>query len=166
MQQQQQQQQQQHLRLPGFDYRQGESYFVTVCTKDRRCSLGSVRLDSVELSALGRVARGSVEEIEPHYPFAKLHRYVIMPNHVHLLVQLQAENGEHAERSVSTIISRFKYASTRKWHDANESKEPIWQRSFHEVIVRSEKQFNAFGKYIDENPIKWHRDQYNPGWRS
>jgi putative transposase len=150
-------------RVPGFDYREARVYFVTMCTHDRKHLFGHVEQDRVILSRLGAVIESVMEGLESHQRCVKLHNSVIMPNHLHLLVELQTEARELAPRDLGVVISRFKYACTREWRNVHPEAGDIWQKRFHDVIVRSEKQYLALYQYIEDNPIRWHLDELNVG---
>ena len=80
------------LRLCGYDYTQAGAYFVTVCTKDRKHILGSiVGADDhigpyTSLSSIGKV----VDQYTRTIP--GIDRYVIMPDHVHMILLVSGTN--------------------------------------------------------------------------
>jgi putative transposase len=148
-------------RLRGFDYREARVYFVTLCTHNRKHTLGRVEQDQVILSALGALIECVIDGLESHQRCVKLHNYVIMPNHLHLMVELQTETGEQASRDLGVVVSRFKFACTREWRNVHPQAAEIWQKRFHDVIVRSERQYLALYQYIEDNPIRWHLDELN-----
>ena len=66
------------------------TYFITICTSNRAHSFGIIRNGEVHLSALGECLRREIEDIQTHYPYAEIPLYVIMPNHVHLIVAIDS----------------------------------------------------------------------------
>ncbi len=76
--------------------------------------------------------------------------YVVMPNHIHLLLEIQPEH--HV--LLFTVVRSTKAAVTKQWGS------PVWQRSFHEHIIQNENEGLQFLKYIAENPLKWTLDEY------
>ena len=78
----------QSTRLRGFDYSEPGEYFVTMCTKDRVCSLGKVCDAAIRLSDIGRIVENFWKEIRGHFPNTKVSTYQIMPNHVHGIVEI------------------------------------------------------------------------------
>jgi len=80
-------------RLTEYDYSTPSAYFITVCTGNRKNlfwkDVGAIidRPKNVPLTNLGVIAQGSIEEISKHYPAISVDHYVIMPNHIHLLLQ-------------------------------------------------------------------------------
>jgi len=83
------------LRLPEYDYRQTGVYFLTLCAKGKAPLFGKVCvgggvLDApyVELSDMGVVVQDRLEEMDRHYEHLSMKKHIIMPNHVHLLVEV------------------------------------------------------------------------------
>ena len=80
------------IRLPDFDYSGPGAYFVTICTHDRRCILSRVTVGeglappAVILSAVGQCVKEQILALPKRYPAVAIDNYMIMPNHVHLLV--------------------------------------------------------------------------------
>ena len=70
-------------RLSGYDYSQPGAYFVTVCTRERQCILGSVADGDVQWSQSGTIVWECWNELPGHYPHVELDAFIIMPNHVH-----------------------------------------------------------------------------------
>lgn len=144
-------------RLDGFDYASAGCYFITFCTRERRCVLGTVERPmpmehaSVCLSDWGTLTECAILAIPEVYPSAVLENYVIMPNHVHLLISLTV--GADAQ-SVSRIIQQTKRRVSRA------AGQPIWQSHFHDHIVRDEQDFQSIWQYIENNPTKWSVDRY------
>lgn len=86
------------LRLSGFDYRQAGAYFVTICTWSRKCLLGSVACDSVQLSPIGLTVEQAWRGLGRHFPSMSLDCLVVMPNHIHAIVLVSA-TGMRAKHS-------------------------------------------------------------------
>ena len=87
-------------RLTEYDYSTPNAYFITVCTENRKNlfwkDVGAIidRPESVPLTKLGLITRQSIAEIPKHYPMISVDHYVIMPNHIHLLLQITTDvNG-------------------------------------------------------------------------
>lgn len=88
-----------NIRLTQYDYSQNGAYFITICTKDRRHLLSKIHtvgagvLDrpQVELLAHGVVADKYIRQIHDFYDWLSVDAYVIMPNHIHVLLRI--ENG-------------------------------------------------------------------------
>ena len=154
-----------HPRLKEFDYSENGCYFVTVCTKNRANVLSTVAVGrgaltppSVRLSAWGRVAEKYILNIQNVYPHILVEKFVIMPNHIHLLLTISnpANGGVRAPRptSLSEIVRGFKSLTTR------EIGKPIWQTSFYDHVVRTDRDDLQVWQYINNNPAKWAEDEY------
>ena len=154
--------QRKHPRLKRYDYARAGAYFVTFCTKDKRCLLSSVGRGAfapprVALTAYGEIVDALIKNIPTVYPGVMLEHYVIMPNHVHLLLRIGAKDGGGpgaARPTVQTIVGGLKSITTRRIGVS------IWQSSFYDHVIRSENDFLRIWTYIDANPAKWAEDRY------
>lgn len=148
-------------RLPNYDYSQIGSYFVTVCVQDMRCILSRVLPDAngreafVELMPIGQCVNSVLSEMMQHIPNARIDRFVIMPNHVHMLISIVTEPscGASGRTPPTNTLSRF--IGTFKRLTQKSCGQKIWQRGFHDHIIRDDDDFRLRWRYIDENPKKW-----------
>lgn len=84
-----------------WDYSAPGRYFITICIQHRKCILGRVTNGEMELSPLGEMVKTEIEKIPQYHPRALLDEWVIMPNHIHLLIELGAydyANGVTVEK--------------------------------------------------------------------
>lgn len=139
------------IRLKDFDYSQSGAYFITICTKDKKPILSQIKFDTykIELTSIGIVVENSIKNISKKYPNAFIDSYVIMPNHVHLIIFIV---NSCDNISVSTIIQQFKGYTSKQVQNS------IWQKSFYDHIIRNERDLFTKRKYIEENPLKWKSD--------
>ena len=142
-------------RLPDYNYAESGWYFVTFCTTHRRPLLSRVAptaegAETVLLPA-GKIVAEGIACLNGRAEGFGMEKYVIMPNHVHLLI---AVSGEEPGKSVSSLIRRLKSFTSRRYG------EKLWQRSFYDHIVRGEADFREIWRYIDENPLRWALDEY------
>ncbi len=86
-----------------------------------------------------------------------MHNYIIMPNHFHLLIEI---NDEICKYSIMDYIREIKSISTLKIYDNHDIDKKIFQRSFYDHIVRNKEEYNLIYEYIDSNPYKWQNDKY------
>jgi REP element-mobilizing transposase RayT len=176
------------IRLKGYDYSQAGLYFITICTKDRECFFGKiVGVENFQpviiLNDGGKFTNECWMEIPKHFPNVVLHEHIVMPNHVHGIVELSDATNVGAEnflplhgrvqnfepqqnsfqrmipRSVGSIVKGFKIGVT-KWFHANTDIETLWQRNYHEHIIRNEKSYQTISEYIINNPAKWNDDKF------
>ena len=81
------------IRLKGYDYSQEGVYFITICSADRKCLFGEIENDEMILNDAGTIANECWLEIPKHFPNAILHEHIVMPNHVHGIIELTYENA-------------------------------------------------------------------------
>lgn len=145
-------------RLLGYDYSDNGFYFITICTVDRGNFLSKIVDDRLFLSNIGYIVKNITERIHIKYPTCNVIKYVIMPNHIHLLISLNAchEIGESSPK-LSTIIGWYKYYITKEYNKGNEKIIKIFQRSFNDHIIRNDVEYFNFLKYIEDNPLNWTR---------
>jgi REP element-mobilizing transposase RayT len=147
-------------RLPNFDYSTPGAYFITICTKDRKCILGDVvgasiaRPQSLQLSKYGTIVADTIHNIAKHYPAVSVDHFVVMPNHIHLLLQINTDaNGRPmVAPTISTVIQQLKGVVTKKIG------KPIWQKLYHDHVIRGEADYLKIWEYIENNPAKWKED--------
>lgn len=159
------------LRLKDYDYSAPGYYFVTFCVKNRECILcdrdtcrGAQCAPVLQtyapflLTETGRVVNQAIQQISFWYPLVRVDKYVIMPNHVHMILVINPVDGESGRTvcapTVSNIIKQLKGFVTKQIHGS------IWQRSFHDHIIRNQDDYLNIWQYIDTNPQKWEQDCY------
>lgn len=165
------------LRHPKYDYTNTGAYFVTICAHQGRSLFGQVTEQSMILNQLGQIAHAAWHEFADRHPETMLDRFVIMPNHVHVLLWLtqpptvdnqQVEDkkrkfGDAIAGSLSTLIGVYKGAVTQKaGHQKLIPNPPLWQRNFYDRIVRNDTELQRIRHYIETNPARWHEDQLHP----
>lgn len=153
------------IRLKDYDYSQNGSYFVTICTKNRECILSEISNVGVGFHAHPRIVLSDIgNEIDLSIKFINdiydcIDKYVIMPNHIHLIVNFHSDR--HGNLSLQDIIYKLKSFTTHKYNQMNNCKHKvIWQRSFHDHIIRTQRSYDEIWSYIDTNPLRWHEDIY------
>lgn len=164
-------------RLEGYDYTQSGVYFVTMCTHLREHLFGSVVNDEVILSEFGKIALTDWDAIPTHYGQVELDCFVVMPNHVHgILIIHDAANQSGVGKptpytaesvgaglvppakplSLPQVIGGYKSGVARRINALR--KQPgtvLWQRTFYDHIVRSERELDQIRLYIEANPARW-----------
>lgn len=151
-------------RLPEYDYSAPGAYFITVCTKDKQCTLGTVvgggALDAptVHLSEIGSIVKKYVQSTN-RIQGITVDKYVIMPNHIHLiLLAAHAEGTSKAPSPTNALVPHT--ISTLKRFVHRDAGMQVFQRSYHDHVIRNEKDYLRIWQYIDENPAKWDEDKY------
>ena len=150
-------------RLKNYDYSSEGAYFITICTHNRKNLFSNIvgqglAPAEIQLSAFGKIANEEITDIEKRYKNIKFDKYVIMPNHIHAIIIIKNKSaGASPCPTLSDIICTFKSFTARKCHILN-PKQKIWQRSFHDHIIRGEQDYLKIWNYIDTNPQKWQDD--------
>ena len=135
-------------RIPNFDYSSCNYYFVTNCTGNRWCIFGSPNI----LNGYGKIAEEEILKIPSHYEGIIIDKYVVMPNHVHMIVIL--ENGNY---NLNQIIAQYKSGVTR-WIRKCMPDVAVWQRSYHDHVIRNQAAYEKIWLYIEANPKNWDQD--------
>ena len=143
-------------RLKGWDYGRNGGYFITICTKSRALTLGTVVggdahiAPQVRLTALGKLAETYLASVPG------ILKYVVMPNHVHFIVALGSGPmwASAPTMTVPKLVRTYKTLVT-KAHGA-----AVWQRGYYDHIIRGEEDFLRVWTYLDNNPQKWELDRY------
>lgn len=127
------------------------------------------------LNEYGEIANDEWLRTENLRDNVRLHEYVIMPNHVHGIIELlgrrdtarrvptTTENfGKPTKNSIPTIIRSYKSAVTKAINELNNQPgDKIWQRNYYDHIIRNRQELNRIRKYIRENPENWEKDKLN-----
>ena len=138
-------------RLQSHDYASPGWYFLTLCSKERRCIFGTVQDESVVHSEAGKAVARAWVQIPALHPSYLIDAFVVMPNHLHGIL---VHHG--GATPVPTVVGLFKSRASRL---AGAS---LWQRSFHDRVIRDEAELTAFREYVQTNPLRWTLDRENP----
>ena len=151
-------------RLKNYDYSQNGAYFITICVQDRKPILSRIPVGEglappePVLLSFGKIAQKQLLDLQNRYRNISVDRYVIMPNHIHILMRLDtAGRASPSPTTVSDIVRVFKSLTTRECRKVS-SIEKLFQRSFYDHIIRDEYDYQTKWQYIDENPAKWCED--------
>ena len=150
-------------RLKGWDYGRNGGYFITICTRNRALTLGTVVggdahiAPQVRLTALGKLAETYLASVPG------ILKYVVMPNHIHCIIRIDREEQGPMWASAPTIQSIPQLIKSFKTLVTKEIGFPIFQRSYHDHIIRNEREYEKIWNYIDGNPLCWEKDCFYPG---
>jgi REP-associated tyrosine transposase len=157
------------LRAPGHDYRSANGYFVTLCSSDRRPVLGYVAGHVAHFSDLGLLVREEWLATARLRPYVALDEFIIMPDHLHGILWITREQELPSSElsasrlrpgSLGAIVGQFKSRVTRRavevglWNPGK----PLWQRGFHDRMVRTDCALGRMRWYIQTNPLRWPPD--------
>ncbi len=152
------------LRLKGYDYSGAGYYFITACTKERRNVLSSVVgrgiLDAplAEVTEYGKLEEEAILFLSDKSEYIGVDKYVIMPNHIHLILQVSKNGASGKPRPTEALVPKF--MSSLKRYTNRKAGCDLWQRSYYDHIIRSEPDYLRIWQYIDTNPAKWREDEY------
>ncbi|MDR1346388.1 MAG: transposase [Bacteroidales bacterium] len=174
------------IRLKDYDYSQAGLYFITICCQDKICRFGKIENGEMILNDWGEIARQCWLAIPQHFPNTILHEYVVMPNHVHGIIELV---GAKFFSPLSPSISPSETISPKSCNNDNSRAKnfsplpgtsrtigsiirgfkigitkqlgfSIWQRNYYEHIIRNEQSYQNIAGYIIHNPEKWRDDRF------
>ena len=140
-----------HIRLKDYNYALEGMYFITICTKNRLELFGSISDEKeIQLTKEGKIAEKYLIEIENVFNNTIIDEYIIMPNHIHMILQI----NNSSNISISRIIKQYKMYISKKIGYS------IWQKSFYDHIIRSDKEYVLIKQYIQNNIKNWETDKY------
>jgi REP element-mobilizing transposase RayT len=155
--------------MPDYDYRTPGSYFITICTHERQLRFLDPRLRSLVEATWASL---------PEHHSLILDVFVVMPNHVHGILQLEGDvvGAQRAAPrrsgfttrpvlpgSLPAVVRSFKSASTKAINDHRQTRgQPVWQRGYYEHLIRDDTELHRVREYIANNPANWRYDRENP----
>ena len=156
------------IRIPNFDYSSPGSYFITICTHQMHEIFGKIVDEKMIMNEMGETAKKYWIDIPIHYPHMELDEFVIMPNHVHGIINIIDDITVWSQdpvtrinrfqqiipRSICTAIRGYKLGVT-KWARNNTSHYTVWQRNYFEHIINNDDELDRIRDYIQYNPLNW-----------
>ena len=154
-------------RLAGYDYGQIGAYFVTICTHklarlfrmDTTVGNGLCAVpEEEEYPPENQIIVKWLKETESKFPNIRIDKYVIMPDHVHLLVSIQEYRIGCA---LPDVIKFFKTMTTNAYiRGVKAGMLPpfdgkLWQKSYYDHVIRNQQDYDEIWQYIQNNPAKW-----------
>jgi putative transposase len=172
------------IRLQDYDYKSEGAYFITVCAQNHLRLFGEIASSEMCPNDAGRMVETIWSQLPAYYPGVDLDAFVLMPNHIHGIILLNADaittasdakSGELSGQSATTIplslsdiVHRFKSLTTARYRYGvtHQSWLPfpgtVWQRNYYEPVIRDYGELNPIGEYIANNPTYWAKDENNP----
>ena len=167
------------IRLKGYDYSQAGLYFITICCQNRAHLFGEVVNKKMILNDAGKIANQCWLDIPKHFPNVILHNHIIMPNHVHGIIEIavgsvgvgaknfsplpqptaSSNRPRGTSRTIGSMVRGFKIGVT-KWMRQNTDVYNVWQRNYWESIIWDEPTYIRISDYIRDNPAKWKEDKF------
>ena len=161
-----------NTRLENYDYSASGTYFITVCADNRRRIFSDIVVGAIHespeirLKPYGKIAENVIKSLAKRFDI-KIDKYVIMPDHIHLLITVNNQDCLRAVREpplqnrslISKAIGFMKMNVSKEIHKIN-PQEKVWQRSFFDHIIRNEQDYKQVWEYIENNPLKQIRRTY------
>jgi REP element-mobilizing transposase RayT len=153
-------------RLQGYDYSQEGAYFVTVCTQSRESLFGLITENMITLNPAGTMVQYWWQQLPQVYADVELDLFVVMPNHFHGIVCLNRYLQTTIQTSLPDVMRWFKTMTTNayirgvkecQWQPYTGK---LWQRSYHDHIIRHEADLNRIREYVLHNPERWQEDKF------
>lgn len=138
-------------RLQDYDYSQEGLYFITICCKNKENYFwinDKYKNGETELTVAGEVVKEELEKVSKIYKGIRLDNYVIMPNHVHLIIDVESR------AYIPNIINQTKGKVSKRLRFSP------WQHSYHDHIIRGDEDYENIWNYIESNPLKWNDDKF------
>lgn len=156
-------------RLKGFDYTSNRAYFVTIVTKYREHFFGEISNNEMFGTDIYFYVEENIKRIKEKIQSAIIDEYIIMPNHIHLIILLKNEEKSNEipkgiqpliSKSLSSFVNRFK-GNIKRWCNENGFETFEWQDKFNDRIIRNEQEYFAIKNYIKNNIKNWNDDDEN-----
>ena len=161
-------------------------YFIIICTHNREKMFGEIvgahcmcpNLEFAKpkmiLNEYGKIVENEILRTNQMRKNIEITHYVIMPNHIHLIIEIQNEITGHmpcaptkeqfmksTSNTIPTIVKLIKSSATIQINTLRNSIDyKVWQRSYYENIIKNEDRYIQVIEYIENNPIKWQEDKY------
>ena len=181
------------MRLKHYDYSLSGLYFVTICVKNREHIFGHVENKQMILNEYGKIANQNIKYIPFNFKNTNIIEYAIMPNHVHVIVEIinvgapfmaptnvlmvaitnGGVTGNKNPMGTGSLGEIIRFYKGRTTYQINKYKvgamngaptsNVVWQRNFHDRIIRNDEEFYQIKQYINLNPENWENDEFNRG---
>ncbi|CAN5663664.1 transposase [soil metagenome] len=163
------------LRYIDYDYSKEGAYFITICTQDKKCTLGKILNNKMQLSSAGKTANDYLKLISNTYQNVIVYESMVMPNHVHLIIEivsteelsndgqivLTKERDNRRKMLIPKIMGWYKMNTAKHIDSENKSTgKSFWQRSYYDHIIRNVESYQKISEYILSNPENWHKDKF------
>lgn len=147
--------------MTSFDYSSPNAYFITVCTVNRRnlfwndtnTPIGNLK--DIPLTPAGVIVQKRISDISKRYPMISVDCFAVMPNHIHLLLRITAvpDGRPMTAPTISRVVNQLKGTISKEIGFS------VWQKGFHDHIVRGDHDYAAIWTYIERNPYEWKEDE-------
>jgi len=160
------------IRLEHYDYSRNGYYFITLCTHDKKHLFGKIIDEKMHHNILGKIVHDLWDKLQTDNikPLNK----IVMPNHFHGIIQISS--GLEINREITDtnkliqrrkmllpkIIGKFKMITAKEINKIlNRKGKSVWQRNYHDHIIRDDDEYFNIIEYIEKNPEWWRKDKYS-----
>lgn len=148
------------IRLSGYDYRLPGTYFVTICTQRPLHLFGDVHDGRMHLNDIGTMVAETWLALPQTFPGVGPDTMTIMPDHLHAVIMLGINPAADVETApgLGNVVRYFKGRSTHRYiknyvaHGWSPLEQRLWQRQYHDRIIRGDRELESVRGYIDTNP--------------
>lgn len=154
------------IRLKDFDYSRQGCYFVTVCVQKRLCLFGTIKDYAFQPNSAGTLIAEEWLNLPTRFEWIELDFFIVMPNHFHGI--LVFTEGNEFKKTLGEVIGAWKSKTTVEYIQGVQHYQwkrfsgTLWQRGYHDHIVRDQKELERLRNYIYHNPAQWEIDQLHP----
>lgn len=150
-------------RLEKHDYSSPGAYFITICTDKHKYLFwqenngNQLTSDHISnLSEYGQIVDKAINDIPIYYPFVSVDKYVVIPNHIHILLRIHTdeEGRPMVAPTISTIVQQTKGIVSKQIGHS------VWQKLYYDHVIRNNNDYDEIWNYIDKNPQKWKEDKF------
>jgi REP element-mobilizing transposase RayT len=176
-----------NVRLQDYDYSQAGLYFVTICVQNHKCLFGEIIYNEMVLNEIGKMIEKWCLELSNKFRDIVIDKHIVMPNHFHSIIINTGESvgadlrvcpndiildkpknilGEHIGSPLQTVVQWFKTMTTNEYIRGVKTSgwtpfdKRLWQRNYHEHIIRNEIAHQKIANYIENNHLNWNNDKY------
>jgi REP element-mobilizing transposase RayT len=126
----------------------------------------------IKLSPIGEIVQREWCNISSRFLDVELDAFVIMPNHLHGIMNVGApldnaivqnnRAGTSPAPTLGDMVGSFKSLCIYNCRNDGSTTGKFWQRNYYEHVIRNEDELNRIREYIVNNPLQWEKDENNP----
>ena len=160
---------------------------MSICAYRRECLFGEIENGLMRLNEFGEIVASEWIRTAEVRAEIECGEFVVMPNHFHGIVRIVGAYGNtpisHDEqkmayshdkgvlpyaptspsRNVGAMVRGFKGAASRRINEIrNTPGALVWQRNYHEHVIRNDDDYNRIAEYVVNNPNRWMEDSLHP----
>jgi putative transposase len=148
------------LRYRGHDYRAPCCVHVTICTHHRQQLFGTISPDGLHLNDAGRFVTDIIRGLHSDTEGIAIDTSIVMPDHLHAIIVLGTNPHATGDLAIEHVVSRLKMRVMKAWPAGVRTRGwapyegTLWQRSYHDTLIRHDRQLEHTRAYILANPVR------------